>query len=111
MIHGPPRRRGHAQTRADVFRRFVRGQHLDRALEADALFELSQIRLSEQVVKLRLPAQNDLKQLVAIGFKVREQPDLFKQVPRQEVRFVDDKHRAKPLRVTRHQRIAEHTEH
>jgi hypothetical protein len=75
------------------------------------LFELAEFPLGEQVVKFRLTAQDDLQQLVAIRLEVRQQSNLFEQVTGQQVRFVNYEHRAKPLRVARHQNVAEHSEH
>ena len=89
----------------------MRRQRLDRALEADALLELAQVGLGQQVVQLRLAAEDDLQQLVAVGLEVQEQANLFEQVLGQQVGFVNDQHSAQALRVPRHQNVAEGAQH
>ena len=48
-------------------------------------------------MKLRLPAENDLKQLLSIRLEVREQSNLFKKVKREKVRLVNVAVRQIPL--------------
>src|ERR1700754_446705 len=62
-------------------------------------------------MKLGLAAENDLQQLVAVGLEIREQANLFEQVFREQVRFVNHQYGAHSLRVTRHQQVAERAQH
>jgi hypothetical protein len=44
------------------------------------LFELPQLRLIKPLFQFGLPHQDDLNEPVTIGFQIREEPDLFKQL-------------------------------
>ena len=65
-------------------------QRLEAEAVCDAVVELPHGALVQPLIEFRLAEEDDLQQLVAAGFEVGEQADLFEGVRRHRVRFVDE---------------------
>ncbi len=98
------RRGGGRETSRNVVLYFVARQRVQFNAARNPLIELPQIRLPQHRFEIRLADQNDLQQLGAVGFEVRQQPDLFENRRREMLRLVDQDDR---MRVQRDQRRQE----
>src|SRR5438093_9957264 len=58
----------------------------------DALTQLPQARIVEQVTKFGLTQKHYLEEFAIVGLKIRKQPHLFQQFVGQILRLIDDKH-------------------
>ncbi len=80
-----------------------------RQLVADrhALIQLPEIRRSQQAVQIQLADENDLQQLFLVGLEVRQDPNLFEDLPGQILRFIDDQNCARFERHEAQQEVVE----
>src|SRR5882762_9493423 len=62
----------------------------------DSLSKLAQIVLVQPFSKLGLAHEHNLQKLPGVGFKIREQPDLFKQCRTEILRLVNNENRIAP---------------
>ena len=99
---------GDAHAVLHVRRGLAGGQRVQVIAARDALCQLPQFRLVEQVAQLRLPDQDDLQQLRGRRLEVREQPHLFERLRAQVLRLVHDQHDATAAGVRVEQVAAEH---
>src|SRR5271165_4018117 len=60
--------------------------------QCDALFELPQLDRIELLIQFGLAHQEDLQQFFVCSLEVREQTDLFQNVSREMMGFVDHEH-------------------
>src|SRR5262249_32962050 len=63
-----------------------------RTPQGNTLFELPELGRLEFAVQFLLSGKDDLEQLAAPVFEIAQQTDLFKHVPIEVMRFVDDQH-------------------
>ena len=59
---------------------------------SDTFTQLANRLVFEFAIKLRLPEQHNLHELVVMGFKVAEQPYFFQRFQRHALRFFDEHH-------------------
>jgi hypothetical protein len=76
----------------DVAHRLVGRERVQPVVHGDALAELAQLVAREVRFQLGLADEEDLHQLVALVFQVREQPDLLEEIHRQVLRLVHHQH-------------------
>ena len=76
----------------DVTGRFTQRQRIQCAAQRHALLQLTQRGFVQTVGQFRLSDENDRQQLLGVRFDVREQANLFEQLERDALRFVDDEH-------------------
>src|SRR5208282_5530576 len=81
-----------AQSLLDVTGGLGGGQGAQLRQQRDALPQGSQLRLQQQGRQLRLAAQDDLQQLLAVRVHVGKQPDILQQVHCQQMSLVDQEH-------------------
>src|SRR2546422_9189336 len=74
----------------DVRHGFRRIQRRQEAAQRHTLLELPKRRLVQTIGELRLTDHHDRQQLVGCGLDVRQQTNLFHELVRQTLRFVDD---------------------
>lgn len=84
---------------------FFARQRLERAANRDALNELAQLRLVQDVEEIELSDDHDLQELLIVGLEIRQHANLFEHVGRQVLRLIDDQHRAAVQRHERQQEI------
>jgi hypothetical protein len=60
--------------------------------QRDPLVQLGEIRIEEKLAQLRLPDEHDPQQLLRLGFQVEQQSDLFEEIDRKSLRFVENEH-------------------
>src|SRR5262249_37434270 len=65
----------------------------------DALGELAQFRLGEDLAQLGLAQKYNLQQFLRRRFEGRQEAQLFERVGREVLRLVDDQHDAQALRI------------
>ena len=80
------------------FFRIQRGQVVARG---DALRQLAQFGFAQQAAQFGLAQQQDLQQLLGVGFQIGEQPHLLQRVGRQVLSLVNQHHHAQALRIGR----------
>src|SRR5207253_1881804 len=73
----------------------------------DALIELAELRRAQQNLQIQLADQDDLEQLLFVGFEIRQNANLLEHRQREMLRFVDDEDRARLERNQREQKIVE----
>src|SRR5262249_58843651 len=81
---------GDPQPAGDILAGFLSGQWAYRASQADALAELAELWPRELVSQLRLPDEQDLKQLRVGRLEVREQAQVLEGRRGEVLRLVDD---------------------
>ena len=59
------------------------------------MIELTHLRRPQQRLQIQLADENDLQQLLFIGFEIREDANLLEHRQRQVLCLVDDEHRAR----------------
>ncbi len=82
----------HVQPVRDVLQRLRFRERLQVVTRRNPLIELAQLLQREHFGQFRLADQNNLKQLVLLGFEVGQEPDLFEHRRRQVLRLVNDEH-------------------
>src|SRR5437868_4090977 len=60
--------------------------------QGNALIQLRQFRIEEQLAQLRLADEDDVQQLLGFRLEIQQQTDLFKQLRRQGLRLIEDQH-------------------
>ena len=69
-------------------------ERLQLVANRHALIELPQSGRPQQGSQVQLADENDLEQLLLVGFEVRQDADLLEHLQRQILRLVDDEHGA-----------------
>jgi hypothetical protein len=82
---------GHLQSFCDVFFGPFRAQGLDLVANADALKKGPAFRVTQFFVQLRLAHQENVDEFFFRSLHVRKETDLFKEVVRKLVGFIDKK--------------------
>ena len=90
---------------------FVRRQGAEPEVMGDAVLERAHVAGGEQGVELGLAEQHQLHQLVAAGFQVGQQADLFERGRWHGVSFVDQHDHASALGMAPHQVFLHRAEH
>src|ERR1019366_65673 len=72
---------------------FIEGQCVRLRPQRQTLPQLTQLRLVLLLFQLRLPDQNNLKELLRKGLEIRKHADLFQHFVRKILGLVDDEHR------------------
>ena len=71
-----------------VRRRLPVRERARMAAQGDALVQLRQVGVEQQLPQLGLPDEHDAEQLARRRLEVEQQPDLLEQLHRQRLRFV-----------------------
>src|SRR5688572_1047423 len=74
----------------DVGSSLVPRQRFEFETNGDSLVQLSKIRRAEGFLQIHLADQHYLKQLLLVGFEIRQNPYLFQDLTRQILRLVQD---------------------
>ena len=81
---------GDAQSLGDVCFGLIAGQGARFAPHGNALAKLANAWVAQLVFQLRLAGKDDLKELLRVGFEIGQQANLFKKLPGEILRFVDN---------------------
>ena len=81
---------GDAQPVVDVFADFLGRERGDVIAQRDALLELAQAVAVEDLRQFGLADEDDLEELLLLGFEVGEQPDLLEHARFEVLGFIDD---------------------
>ena len=73
----------------------------------DALVQLAQLRAGQHRRQLRLADQDNLQQLLAVGFQVGQQPDLLQYVVVQVLGLIDQQYRLAPQYMVHQQEMVQ----
>ena len=68
---------GRAHTEHQVAANIVAQQRLQREVVRDALFKLAHVHGAQVFIELRLSKEDDVQQLVPVGFEIGEQAYFF----------------------------------
>src|SRR6185312_6508707 len=94
------------KTRRNIMCRLLDvGQRRDLTSQSNALFQLTQVWLIQNVTQLGLPCQNDLQLLRGVGFEVAKQPNLLQDFSREALAFIDHQNRTQAVVVTRLEQV------
>ena len=78
------------QTLRDVGSGLFRGEGLSAAPQGDALTKLAQAGLPKGELEFWLTGEDDLDKLLGSGFEVGQKADLFEELEREVLGFIDD---------------------
>ena len=87
-----PRRASAARDRepmVDVGDRLAARERSEMPAQRDALVQLRELGIEEQLAELRLADEHDAQQLLGRRLEVQEQPDLLQQLDRERLRLVE----------------------
>jgi hypothetical protein len=98
---------GDAQPMAHVRGRLLAGERVQVIAAGDALRQLAQLIAVQQLAQFRLADEDDLQQLLGVGFEVGEQAHLLEHVRREVLGLIHHQHHALAGRMGAQQVVAE----
>ncbi|OPZ58980.1 MAG: hypothetical protein BWY87_01215 [Deltaproteobacteria bacterium ADurb.Bin510] len=98
---------GHAQAVQDVIAGFSAVERPHVVTHHDTIRKLAQVVGSQHLAQFRLTDQQDLQQLLVLGFKIREHPNLFEHGRIEVLALVDDQHGVFAAAVDFQQKVEE----
>ncbi len=101
---------GDAQAMAHIFAGILQIHGVEMIAHADALIELAHVAPPEQRAEFGLADENDLDELVGLGFEVGKEPDLFQHRRIEMLGLVDDQDHGPPFPPLPQQKFVEQME-